>query len=392
MALTFIHTSDWHLGFTYRKLGARAQESYQWRFDAVNRLFDLAREHTAQFILVAGDIFHTSTPSQEVQRQAAEILRATPCPIYLIPGNHDPHIPGGAWENSPFANAFAGHNFVHLLLDAKPLKIANGQAQLFPCPLAQTDSTTDPTAWIPVNDTSSLFRIGLAHGQWQGYFGPMEKMASHQINPERTNISGLDYLAMGDYHSYTPANHEAAARRAYYSGTPEVTARDESRSGHGLLVEIETPGATPNVTPIATGTLELCHWGKVLLQTGETQKELENRVSAIANPTRTIIGGSLTGFISQAELYWVLQWQNEFSSHVAGLDLDTDALQTEPTAADFEALELGSAERQIWEMLQAPIDANELSNDANAETIAAWSEEEKVRREALKLFYQLLDS
>jgi hypothetical protein len=72
------------------------------------------------------------------------------------------------------------------------------------------------------------------------------------------------------------------------------------------------------------------------------------------------------------------------------LDLDIDALQAEPTSADFEALELSSAERQVLEMLQNSIDANELSNDANAETIASWSAENDVRREAQKLFYQLL--
>jgi DNA repair exonuclease SbcCD nuclease subunit len=390
MSLTFIHTSDWHLGFTYRRLGARAQESYQWRFDAVNRLFDLARENVAQFILVAGDVFHTSSPSQEVQRQAAELLRATPCPIYLIPGNHDPHIPGGAWQNSPFANALAGHQFVHLLLDVKPLQIANGKAELFPCPLTQTDATIDPTAWIPSTGDSSIFRIGLAHGQWRGYFGPMEKTASHQINPERANLCHLDYLALGDYHSYTPANHDAAVRRTYYSGTPEVTARDETRSGHALLVKIETPGAIPNVTPIAVGTLQLSHWGKVLLSAGEAQQKLESRAASIENPAQTIVGGSLSGFVSQAELDWVMAWKNEFANRVAGLDLDIDALQAEPTSADFEALELGSAERQVWEMLQDSIDANELSNDANAEIIASWSAENDVRREAQKLFYQLL--
>ena len=392
MALTFIHTSDWHLGFTYRRLGARAQESYQWRFDAVNRLFDLAREHAAQFILVAGDVFHTSSPSQEVQRQAAELLRATPCPIYLIPGNHDPNIPGGSWHNSSFANTLIGHNLVHLLLEAKPLRIADGSAELFPCPLTQRDATIDPTAWIPTDADSSVYRIGLAHGQWQGYFGPMEKTASHQINPERTNLCHLDYLALGDYHSYTPANHDAAARRTYYSGTPEVTARDEARSGHALLVQIETPNAKPNVTPIAVGTLQLCHWGKVLLSAGEAQQELESRAAAIENPQQSIVGGSLAGFVSQEELDWVSAWQNEFAGRVAGLDLDIDELQAEPTSADFDALELGSAERQVWEMLSAAIPATELSPDANAEMIAAWSKDKDVRREAQKLFYGLLNS
>lgn len=390
MSLTFIHTSDWHLGFIYRRLGARAQESYQWRFDAVNRLFDLARREDAQFILVAGDIFHTSSPAEKVQRQAAELLRGAPCPVYLIPGNHDPHIPGGPWQNAPFANALAGHQLVHLLLEAKPMQIVDGTAELFPCPLTQRDATTDPTAWIPHSNDASIFRIGLAHGQWQGYFGPMEKTAPHQINPERANLCRLDYLALGDYHSYTPANHAAAARRTYYSGTPEVTARDETRSGHALLVKIETPGASPDVTPIAVGTLQLCHWGEVLLSAGEAFTELENRAAAIENPLQTIVGGTLSGFLGQDELNQVIAWQNEFANRVAGLDLDTENLQAEPTNADFDALEPGAAERQVWEMLNHAIAESELPADANAEMIAAWSEDAKVRGEAQKLFYQLL--
>jgi len=390
MPLTFIHTADWHLGYMYRRLGARARDSYQWRFDAVERVFDVAQRETAQFILVAGDVFHTASPTREVQLQAADVLRQTPCPIYLIPGNHDPNTTAGVWRNSPFANALTGHPLVHLLLQQEAVAMDEYQATLFPCPLQQHDATGDPTAWIPTKDTSDGFRIGLAHGQWRGYFGAMETPSTHPIDPARTDICHLDYLAMGDYHSYTPPDHDAAARRAYYSGTPEVTARDEARSGHALLVNIDAPQSVPQVTPCPTGTLQLCHWGEITLQPQTALSSLEQRFAAIDDPANTIITGTLRGVLSQKECSDFQQWHNELLTRVAGVDLDVAGMQAQPSAADFEELNPGMAERAIWEMLDAPFADNALKGDY-AEIIASWSHDARARHEAQMLFYQLLN-
>lgn len=391
MALTFIHTSDWHLGFLYRRLGTLAQDSYQWRFDAVTHLFDVAIRENAQFILVAGDVFHSSSPTSQVQLQAVQLLRNTPCHIYLIPGNHDPDAPGGVWQNSAFFSALAGHEKVHLLTDPKSLLIADDQVELFPCPLQQADATTDPTAWIPEAPVEQrAFRIGLAHGQWQGYSGSMAMNATHAIDPARSDISALDYLALGDYHSYTPPDHAAAACRTYYSGSPEVPARDEPRSGHALLVKIEQPGMAPTVTPHSVGTLQLCHWGEIALRPGQVRQELEERTASIVNPQKSLISGNLKGFLPQDEFGWLQQWQNKLVAKVAGVELDTKALHVQPSAQDFEMLKMGVAEREILERLNEPLAKDDFPAALNGEMMQLWSADSAVRREAQTLFYQLL--
>ena len=62
MPLTFIHTSDWHLGRAYQRLGRKSSSLRQWRFEAVRRVYDLADSQQAAFILVAGDVFQSDTP------------------------------------------------------------------------------------------------------------------------------------------------------------------------------------------------------------------------------------------------------------------------------------------------------------------------------------------
>src|SRR5688572_9971839 len=97
MSLTFIHTADWHLGRVYRRLGPRSSESARWRLEAVQRIFDLAVQNTASFIVVAGDVFDTDLPSRHVMRSAVELLQDAPAPVILIPGNHDYCAEGSVW-------------------------------------------------------------------------------------------------------------------------------------------------------------------------------------------------------------------------------------------------------------------------------------------------------
>lgn len=108
MPLTFIHTADWHLGHTYWRIGPRAAQSSAWRLDAVRRIWGLAEEKKADFIVVAGDVFDSDTPSATWRRHAIELLADCPAPVYLIAGNHDPCAQGSVWFQDDFAGALSG--------------------------------------------------------------------------------------------------------------------------------------------------------------------------------------------------------------------------------------------------------------------------------------------
>lgn len=394
--LSFIHTSDWHLGHVYRKLGARAPESAQWRFAAARRVFDLALERKADFVVVAGDVFDTDTPSPEVMRAAVELLRDAPVPAYLISGNHDPLVEGSVWHNPLFADALESVPHVHIARSRTEIPVRGGDALLFPCPVVAHHSRDDATRWIADAPRSqSHARIGLAHGGWRGYWRSEEEgnpEALNAIDPQTTERCGLDYLALGDFHSYTPADHAAAAARTYYSGTPEITAKDDARAGHALLVQLENPGATPRVTPLPTGHAQSHYWGEITLQPGDGLGALQARLEAVGNRDTALVRAKIRGVVAQTEWRDLMEWIEYLRTRVLAADIDTGRLLTEPSAGDFLALKLAPPEQQLLEILDSPFHPSDLTGVAAHEIIARWSHDEAARRAAQTLLYQLMQN
>jgi hypothetical protein len=91
---------------------------------------------------------------------------------------------------------------------------------------------------------------------------------------------GLDYLALGDWHSVSP-NLDAGPRQAY-SGTPEPDAFNLREAGFVLLVEIAAPGAVPAITRLRSGRLSWRQTAVELLQEGDARR-LRQRLEAEAS-------------------------------------------------------------------------------------------------------------
>lgn len=266
--MKFIHTADWQLGAKMLQAGPRASEARESRFRAIERLVDLAREEEADFILVAGDTFESPDMDESVVRKTVGLLnRFDPLPVYILPGNHDPLVPGGIWDR-PSWKRVGDH--VRLLSDAEEVDVGPG-ACLYPCPLTQKRSTRDPTDWIPPRaDGDDRIRIGVAHGALDILPGDTPNFP---IRPDRTEVAGLDYLALGDWHGLL-LDHP----RTPYPGTIEGTSYGESEPGHVLVVEIEGAGIPPSIRPEKVGRLE---WVEISTGIGDDTdvSVLEERVA-----------------------------------------------------------------------------------------------------------------
>lgn len=83
-----LHTSDWHLGRTlYGKRRYTEHEQFlDWLIDALH-------EHEIDLLIIAGDIFDTSTPSNRAQELYYKFLSRIPATgcrhVVIIAGNHD---------------------------------------------------------------------------------------------------------------------------------------------------------------------------------------------------------------------------------------------------------------------------------------------------------------
>ncbi|PQV65137.1 DNA repair exonuclease SbcCD nuclease subunit [Abditibacterium utsteinense] len=399
MSLNFIHTADWHLGHTYWRIGPRAAESSMWRLDAVRRIWSLAAEKNADFIVVAGDVFDSDTPSATWRRHAVELLADCPVPVYLIAGNHDPCAQGSVWFHDDFAGALKSLANVQLVTEAAPIETESG-ALLFPCPVTKKYDRSDATAWIPdaargQSLRGEKWRVGLAHGGWKGYFSGGNDQVLNVIPDNCASRAGLDYLALGDYHSYTPADHNAAKNRTFYAGTPEIGAKDNIRGGHILHVEIGESGEAPRVDALPVGRVKLRDLGAMVVSNSEDfesfkanstkNEDIENQ-----NIEDTILRAKISGHAAPKVVRALDEWLGDAREKWLGVDVDLSQLFAQPASEDFRALRLETLESEVLARLESDFSPEYLAGVRGADSIEKWSHDEAARREAMALYYRLL--
>jgi exonuclease SbcD len=111
--LRILHTADWHIGRTFHghsTLGALRE--------VLGAIPGVVEEHKVDVVVVAGDIFDSSTPSGDAFTLLQNVLlaiRDAGAQIIVISGNHDSAARLG------FAGPFAGFAGVHIVTD--PLTI-----------------------------------------------------------------------------------------------------------------------------------------------------------------------------------------------------------------------------------------------------------------------------
>lgn len=239
----FIHTSDWQMGLRAVHGGAKSREIRAKRFEAASRVVDLAKRMNLDFVILAGDTFEHHDVDEVVVKRTVDILnRVAPIPVYVLPGNHDPWLPGGVWDRQSWKRV---GSHVTLCTEAKEMEVGDSVA-FYPCPLTQKRSSLDPTSWIPHRAKGDQrIRIGVAHGS----LDLLPDTANFPISKDRAELSGLDYLALGDWHAFFQHG------KAVYSGTVESTSFSERDAGHAIVVEITEAGGNPRLDRHRSGTL-----------------------------------------------------------------------------------------------------------------------------------------
>jgi DNA repair exonuclease SbcCD nuclease subunit len=244
-----IHTADWQIGKAFRFVDQATMGVLQEaRLEAISTVGRLAIEHAASTVLVAGDVYDvTSAEDRTLAQPIARMRTFAGVEWHLIPGNHDPHQPGGPWDRL-LRRGLPANVRVHL--DPVPVALQGG-ATLLPAPLARRRTLADPTAWMDQASTpEGTTRIGLAHGSISA-FGSDARDQPNLIDPARPERAGLAYLALGDWHGT-----KRIGPRCWYAGTPEVDDFGVEGGGHALLVDLGTGDAPPEVTRLQAGRFD----------------------------------------------------------------------------------------------------------------------------------------
>lgn len=383
MTVRFIHTADWQLGMTRHFLGGEAQSRFaQARLDAIVRIGELVREHRAELVVVAGDVFETNQVTRQTVLRACDALRAIDVPVFLLPGNHDPADAGSVFRQPAFLDRKPPH--VHVLDTMEPRAVRPG-LEAVGAPWANKRPLADLVADAAgaLAPVPGITRILVGHGSVDAlmeFAGPATiRLAAAEAALADGRIA---YLALGDRHSTATVG---ATGRIRYAGSPEPTDYDEDDSGNALLVEIDETGAgtrTPGacvVTSLRTGTWRYADRRSDL--TGDADiDDLAAWFAALPDPDRTIVRLTLVGTVSlreEARLAQLLDLERDRFAAIDEWARHTD-LAIVADDADFAGLDLTGFARVALERLRA--------------TAAGGAEDAETARDALGLLLRLAGS
>src|SRR6476660_5180108 len=276
--LRLLHTADVHLGARHADLGEQAAAQRERQFAAFRATVDLAIAERVD---------------AELRRLAAAKIRTV-----IIPGTHDVYDRSSLYRVHDLA-ALAGSSpdddLVTVLTPDHPsVHLAACDVDVHGAVFATKRAPTSPFAAIHVDredPAAATWQVGMIHGA----LAIPDRTDGDEVVFSREEIaaSGLDYLALGHWHSYQQA--VSGGTTYAYSGAPEPVAISQDGAGNVVLVELGATagGRTDRATPRTVGKTR---FQKLDLDAAAIadQPALVSQLSALADPD-LVLDVRLTG-------------------------------------------------------------------------------------------------
>jgi DNA repair exonuclease SbcCD nuclease subunit len=250
--LRLLHTADVHLGARHADLGDQAAAQRERQFAAFRAAIDLALDEKVDVVLVAGDLFVSNTqPRRSVERVAAELRRLAGARIrtVVIPGTHDVYDRASIYrvhDVAALAGSTEDDDLVTVLTPDRPsVHLAACDVIVHGPVFASKRAPHSPLRDLRVGGgDGATWHVGLVHGS----LAIPDRTDRDEVVFTREEIaaSGLDYLALGHWHS--AQRGKAGSTTWAYAGAPEPVAVTQDGAGKVLLVELSETNGTKTVT------------------------------------------------------------------------------------------------------------------------------------------------
>jgi DNA repair exonuclease SbcCD nuclease subunit len=300
--LRLLHTADVHLGARHADLGDAATAQRERQFAAFKAAIDLAIGEKLDLFIVAGDLFDSNAqPRRSVERVAAELARLVAAKIrtVLVPGTHDGYERSSiyrAYDLKALAGSKPDDDLVTVMTPEQPaLDLPALDATVHAVVFASKRAPYSPLRDVRVDRGAepkpATWQIGVVHGAIA--IPDRTDRDEVVVTKEEIAATGLDYLALGHWHS--TQSGKAGTTTYAYSGAPEPVAVDQDGAGKALVVTLDEIAGkrTVKVTEVAVGktTFERLDVDAARLK---GQPDLITRLRAKANPD-LVLEARLTG-------------------------------------------------------------------------------------------------
>jgi len=395
--MRLIHTSDWHLGRSL--INFRRYDEFE---AFLNWLKQTIVAQSADALIVAGDIFDTTSPSNRAQQlyyQFIGSLAGTCCRhIIIVAGNHDSpsfldapkeilralnvHVVGTASENAddeilvlksadgksqavvcavPYLrdrdirSVEAGET-----IEQKGEKLLQGIQKHYAEVCRKADLMRCESGDIPMIATGHLFAAGGRTVEEDGvkelYVGNLAH-ASIEIFPDT-----IDYFALGHLHIPQKVSGRDNVR---YSGSPIAMGFGEAGQQKKIML-VEFAGRTPEVTELPVPCFRL-----LVRESGDMQTIVAG-IDALKKQNRPVwLEVEYNGEALIADL------QEQVNSAVAGSEIDVVRIKNQRLVRSL--LEVCAADENLEDLKEADIfnlclDAHNIPDEQRPELDAAFRE------------------
>ena len=217
MSMKFIHIADVHLGATPDASMPWAKQRAHEIWDGFDALLEKVREEKADFLLIAGDLFHRQPLMRELKEVNYRFEKLKPTKVVLMAGNHDYLRQDSLYRKMQWAQN------VYFFSNAKAECFYFEDVRTYIYGLSYMDyEVTDPMydCLCPVKENGC--HILLAHGGDAQHI-PMKY--------EQIAKAGFDYVAMGHIHK---PQMMYDGKMAYAGALSPIDKNDEGAHGYVL--------------------------------------------------------------------------------------------------------------------------------------------------------------
>ncbi len=273
-----LHTSDVQLDAPFHFLGNKGQRYRQQLRETFRRIVDMVAEAEFDLLLITGDLFDDNRPRQDTMDFVASQIARLDIPVCILPGNHDCYNDTSVYRKARFPDNV-------IIFTEQPTIREFAELDVAVCGNAILSSQSRLSPLRGLTRTGAMrWHVALAHGN---LVRPDILDPPRPIRPEEISASGMDYVAMGDWHAF--ADYSQGGVKAFYSGAPEPTALDQKGAGYVACIEIDENGVRvrpERVGTISTDEISVDVSGKSVIQiTKEIQARADSNLMLKVTPS-----------------------------------------------------------------------------------------------------------
>ncbi len=279
--MKILHTADLHLAspMSARLSGEKLRQRKNELFTTLSRMVDKASELGCGAVIIAGDLFDTEAVTKtDCERVIGIIERYPMITFFYVGGNHE-------------KDAFAGR------ITEKPNNLILFREEWEYYTAADIRIIGRNGTRVGMFDSLVLDRdkknIVILHGE------PSEKSGIDTVGIKEAENKGIDYLALGHYHSYRVYDIGEHCH-AVYPGIPEGRGFDEVGEKGFVLIDTNGEYITHRFIPFAERAL---HRIEVSIEGASRNIEIENRIrtALFGVPGKDLVRIELVGALDLGE-------------------------------------------------------------------------------------------